>query len=367
MKNKKGLNILETKEVLTLDEMLDKKINVSLFEKFISMTKEHNNLTPSVLRDIAFKTVYQGLKEDILQYTKEDKSKIVSIQVDLWNYMNLTHKEYLEEIHSILDEGMYTYFIFIEPIQKLMKNKRLYTNKYKGFRVFNAEDHENGKYILTRLSAEKLELVLMFVEGLFGKELSLDKLIFYTTLFFDVYEIPNMEYTNFGEKKLEELDISTVKVYSTCIQAIRGRHSSHKELLLQSQLLWENMTFDDRIYRVLRYHEDKFSLVFDKEEEKNGTVYVEKVYQLSFENSLLKDNKYLDIDVAFLEEKNGDCIEVNIKFNVDIYDFENVEFKLELEGENQFSLIDYTKYEDCSSDNKGAPVSVGYKFQPYFS
>ncbi len=79
-------------------------------------------------------------------------------------------------------------------------------------------------------------------------------------MFFDIYEMEGTTFREFGESKLENINLSKVKIYKVCLDAIRSRHGSHKELLLHSKLLWENMSLGVRIFRVIYYHAEKFLL-----------------------------------------------------------------------------------------------------------
>nr|ADU03179.1 hypothetical protein pBMB0558_00585 [Bacillus thuringiensis serovar chinensis CT-43] len=79
----------------------------------------------------------------------------------------------------------------------------------------------------------------MFVESLFDKNLNLDELIFYASMFFDIYEMEGTTFREFGESKLENINLSKVKIYKVCLDAIRSRHGVIK--IYYTQVIWKHV------------------------------------------------------------------------------------------------------------------------------
>lgn len=344
-----------------------KTMSIHEYDNFVIQLQQEAHITPSVIRQVFFKTQLNEEERNVLEYAEEDISKVRTIEGDLYNYLKDKHPLFLGEIEDLFHKAMEKYNPFLPIVQKFLKGKRLYGNTYKGIRIYN-KDYTEEKYILTNLSLEKIELVLMFVESLFDKNLNLDELIFYASMFFDIYEMEGTTFREFGESKLENINLSKVKIYKVCLDAIRSRHGSHKELLLHSKLLWENMSLGVRIFRVIYYHAEKFLLDSQKNYQENQVQYTEKIYELNPNKGELDKNVTMSIQVKMLEkqEMNNSTPIMDIAFEVEVWDIEDLKNRgLTINIEPPSEQIDLSAYKECS--DQYTEFAIGYKFSPYFN
>ncbi|MFJ8528652.1 hypothetical protein [Bacillus sp. NPDC094106] len=293
------------KEMLELIEGFTRKYNQSEDKSF------------SFVHAIAKETILKGIDTSVYSFSEDIHKQILKRYIKASNYFlnqNNDNARFMrEKLHDI-----YSYYRGLKSVIQILNGKRLYGNKFKIFTIRQSEP-EVEKVFVTKMTGEKLELALMFVEALVGKEIDLSKLAFYAGLFFDVYEIQNNELSVFGEEDLINFDFDNIGTgYHTHIEAIRSRHGNHKTLLLQCDLLWQEMSFGDRLPRlVYHFYEDDFELITEAEYDKDGHEVFEQLHQSP---DIFLNNSQLLFDVSVLTKvittQDGSYIGSDCSMNV---------------------------------------------------
>lgn len=221
---------------------------------------------------------------------------------------------------------------FKNDVVTFLQSKRLYGNKYKIFRVVDySNSTEEEVFLLTKLTFEKLEMVLMFIEGLFKEKLDLSKLTFYATLLFDVYEVENGEekitIQNWSENALINLDIPSIRIYSASLDSIRSRYSGFQDMIIESELLRKNIEIGERAERVIHYHKDRFNIEILKKQDIKGKKYIETLY----EHFKVVNGELLNVEVWVLQEISIETFHLYIDANVFLENLSDIVYRVDLD------------------------------------
>ncbi|PFB09054.1 hypothetical protein [Bacillus thuringiensis] len=268
------------------------------------------------IHEIAKETIFKGIDTSLHSFSEESYRQMLQRYIPASNYLLQQEDDNARYMRKSL-HAVYSYYKNLNPVMKTVNGKRLYGNKFKTFTIRQTET-EIKKVFATKMTAEKFEHVLMFIEAVVGKELDLYQISFYAGLFFDIYEIQDNELRVFGEENLIDFDFDNLGTgYGTHIEAIRSRYGNHKSLLLQSDLLWKEMYLADRLPRLIHFHEDNFDLITEAETTEDGHFVLEQLYQCS--DVFLNNSQLLltiSIFVKHIETPNGSYIGSDCTLNI---------------------------------------------------
>ncbi|MCU5287998.1 hypothetical protein OCD63_24015, partial [Bacillus paranthracis] len=116
-----------------------KIMSIHEYDNFVIQLQQEADITPSIIRQVFFRTQLNEEERNVLEYTEEDISKVRTIEGDLYNYLKDKHPIFLEEIEDLLHKAMEKYNPFLPIVQKFLKGKRLYGNTYKGICIYNKD------------------------------------------------------------------------------------------------------------------------------------------------------------------------------------------------------------------------------------
>ncbi|MFI8677675.1 hypothetical protein [Bacillus thuringiensis] len=314
-------------------------------KEMLELIKEFN-MKYSQLEESSFFSVHEIAKETILKgidisldsFSEESYKQVLQRYIQASNYFQQEDDNNARCIRENL-HAIYSYYRGLNPVMKTVNGKRLYGNKFKIFTIHQTEP-KMKKVFATKMTGEKLEHILMFIEAVVGKELDLSQLAFYAGLFFDIYELQNDELRVFGEEDLIDFDFDNLGTgYGSHIKSIRNRHANHKPLLLQSNLLWKEMYLGDRLPRLIHFYEDNFDLITEAKYHDNGHSVHEQLYQCL--DAYLHNSQLLltiSIFVKHIQTDNGSYIGSDCAVSIMTAPY-TFELRLERPSETPFELF----------------------------